>query len=74
MKNKLYNEYFEVDATSLDSYEVFNGFIDKDSRYYLLPYKLENIEINEFKHSYEQYKQYFSEIITLLDMSNGNDR
>ena len=39
----------------------------------MLPYKFENIQIDEFKNSYEKYKQYFSNIITILDQSNGDD-
>ena len=74
MKDKLYSEYFKIKSSSLNQYEVFNGFINKDSLYYMLPYKIENIKVDEFKDSYNKYKKYFSEIITLLDNSNGDDR
>lgn len=74
MKDKLYSEYFKINASSLQKEGVFNGFINKDSLYYMLPYELEGIEIDEFKNSYDKYKQYFLDIIVLLDNSNGSDR
>lgn len=74
MNDKLYSEHFGVSSSALKDYDAFNGFVNRDAPYYTLPYKFENIEIEEFKNSYDAYKQYFSEIITILDSSNGNDR
>lgn len=74
MEDQLYSEYFGIKSSSLRKYDIFNGFVNKDSLYYMLPYELENIKIDELSSSYEKYKQYFSTIITLLDNSNGNDR
>jgi len=73
MKDKLYSEYFGVKLSTFKKYDVFNGFVNRDALYYMLPYELENIKIDEFKNSYEKFKKYFSDIITLLDSSNGND-
>lgn len=73
MKDKLYSEYFEIKSTGFKKYDVFNGFVNRDSLYYMLPYEFENIQIEEFKSSYAKYKQYFSNIITVLDQSNGDD-
>ncbi|MFA5427354.1 MAG: hypothetical protein WC279_04005 [Sulfurimonas sp.] len=73
MKDKLYNEYFGIKSTSFKKHDVFNGFVNRDALYYMLPYEFENIQIDEFKNSYEKYKQYFSNIITILDQSNGDD-
>jgi len=73
MKDKLYNEYFGIKSVSFKKYDVFNGFANRDALYDILPYKFENIEIDEFKNSYEKYKGYFSNIITILDQSNGDD-
>ena len=74
MKDKLYSEYFGIKSAGLKKYDVFNGFVNRDSLYYILPYEFENIQIDEFKNSYKKYKQYFSNIITILEHSNGNDR
>lgn len=73
MKDQLYSEYFGIKSSDLKKYDVFNGFIDRDALYYILPYKLEHIVTNEFKGAYNRYKKYFADIIKLLDQSNGND-
>ncbi|WP_323587519.1 hypothetical protein [Aliarcobacter butzleri] len=73
MKDRLYSEYFNVESVTLKKYEVFNGFVNRDALYYILPYEFENIQIEEFRNSYKKYKLYFSNIITILDKSNGND-
>lgn len=73
MKDKLYSEFFGIKPASLKRYSVFNGFENKDALYYMLPYKFENLQINEFKNSYNDYKLYFSHIITILNHSDGND-
>lgn len=74
MKDKLYSEYFGIKSSSFKKYDTFNGFVNRDALYYMLPYEVENLKIDEFKNSYDRYKQYFSNIITILDNSNGNDR
>lgn len=73
MIDKLYNEYFKIQSSDLKKYYTFNGFVNRDALYYILPYKFENIQINEFRNSYNKYKKYFSDIITILGKSNGND-
>lgn len=73
MKDKLYSEYFRIKSAGFKKYDVFNGFINRDSLYYMLPYEFENIQVDEFKSSYDKYKQHFSNIITILDQSNGDD-
>jgi len=74
MKDKLYSEYFGIKSADLKKYDVFNGFVNRDALYYILPYKLEHIVIDELKDSYKKYKEYFSKIIKLLEHFNGNDR
>ena len=74
MNDKLYSEYFEIESEIFKEYDVFNGFVNRDALYYVLPYKFEDIKIVEFKNSYDKYKQYFSKIITILGNSNGEDR
>lgn len=69
---KTYTKYFEVSLSSLEEREVFNGCIDKDSQYYILPYKLENLNIPEFKDSYEKFKEYFRQVVLLLNQAERN--
>jgi hypothetical protein len=73
LKNKFYNEMFKVEISDLKKYDVFNGYIDKDSLYYIVPNELEDIEIYEFKDSYKKYINFFEDIISILDKSNGDD-
>jgi hypothetical protein len=73
MTHKFYSDIFQTSSALLKQYDVFNGFIDKDSLYYIVPSKLQNIGIDEFKDSYDKYKMFFQQIITILNQSNGND-
>ncbi len=73
MKDQLYSEYFGVKSSDLKKFDVFNGFVNRDALYYILPYKLEHIAISDFKGSYTKYKKYFADIIKLLEHSTGND-
>lgn len=73
MIDTLYNEYFKIQSSDLNKHYAFNGFVNRDALYYILPYKFENIQIEEFRDSYNKYKEYFSNIITILDKSNGKD-
>lgn len=66
MKKK-YTKYFGISFDDLAERKVFNGYIDRDSRYYIVPYKLENLEIPEFKDSYEKFKDYFRQMVKLLN-------
>lgn len=73
MKDKLYNEVFKLQVKDLSQFDVFNGFINKDSLYYIVPSELENIKVPEFQNSYQKYLKFFENIITILDKSNGDD-
>ncbi|WP_170019365.1 hypothetical protein [Campylobacter sp. RM16190] len=73
MKDLTYSKYFNINYGKLKKYSIFNGFINKDAQYYILPYKLEDIKIPEFKDSYQKYKKYFNEIVLLLENSTGDD-
>jgi len=73
MINNFYSDIFQIKSSDLKTYDVFNGFINKDSLYYIVPSELENIKIVEFKNSYSKYKSFFEKIIKLLDNSNGED-
>lgn len=74
MINNFYSDIFQINSSDLKTYDVFNGFINKDSLYYIVPSEFENIKITEFKNSYSKYKLFFENIIKILDNSNGNDR
>lgn len=73
MSLKFYSDVFNINEKSLNKYDVFNGYSDKDALYYVVPSKLENINIIEFKNSYNKYKSFFEDIISILDKSNGED-
>jgi hypothetical protein len=74
MINNFYSDIFQVKPSDLKKYDVFNGFINKDSLYYIVPSELENLKIIEFQNSYSKYKLFFENIIKLLDHSDGSDR
>lgn len=74
MINNFYSDIFQINSSDLKTYDVFNGFINKDSLYYIVPSEFENIKITEFKNSYSKYKLFFENIIKILDNSNANDR
>lgn len=73
MKNK-YTKYFGISFDDLAERKVFNGYIDRDSRYYIVPYKLENLEIPEFKDSYEKFKDYFRQMVKLLNRAKESSK
>ena len=64
--NIRYHEAFAIEAEELKTLGVYDGYIDRDSEFYVLPHLFENIEVNEFKNSYQKYKDKFSNIIKIL--------
>ena len=65
-KNIRYHEAFGIKATELKKLGVYDGYIDRDSEFYVLPHLFENIKVDEFTHSYQKYKDKFSNIIKIL--------
>lgn len=57
----------KVSEKELDEKGVFNSFIDIDSSLYIDPCLLENLNIEEFKNSYNSFKTHFSKIILIID-------
>ncbi len=57
----------KVSEKDLDKKGVFNSFVDIDSSLYIDPCLLENLKIDEFKNSYNSFKDHFSNIILLVE-------
>lgn len=64
--NIRYHEAFIKKSLELKKLGIYDGYIDRDSEFYVLPHLFENIEILEFKNSYQKYKDKFSNIIKIL--------
>ncbi len=65
----------DVSGKLLDRKGVFNAFVDIDSQLYIDPSLLNKPKIKEFRNSYSKFKDYFSQVLTLIDHSqNQNDR
>jgi hypothetical protein len=72
-KNIRYHEAFNIKATELKKLGVYDGFINKDSEFYVFPKLFKNIEIQEFKDSYSKYKRHFSNIVKILKFAKKAD-
>ncbi|MBA1419861.1 MAG: hypothetical protein FAF03_03120 [Epsilonproteobacteria bacterium] len=64
--NIRYYEAFKIKATALKELGVYDGYINRDSEYYVLPHLFEGIKVKEFKDSYVKYKSKFEKIIKIL--------
>jgi hypothetical protein len=61
----------KVTAKDLDKKGVFNAFVDIDSKLYIDPSLLKSAKIREFKRSHATFKNYFGEILKLIDNSKN---
>ncbi len=55
-----------VSSKDLDSKGVFDGFVDIDARLHVDPSLLSICKIPEFEKSYEEFQNYFNEILIIL--------
>jgi len=67
---KKISEIFGVSDDDLKKEGVFNGFIDLDSKFYVDPHLLENTKVPEFQNSYLNFKDYFAEIVHILESAH----
>lgn len=61
---KRVSDVFQVDPELLSHHNVFNGFIEIDSEFYIDPRPLEKTSACELKHSYEKVTNYFDDVLT----------
>lgn len=76
-KNIRYHESFGIKATELKKLGVYDGYINKDSEFYVFPKLFKDTEIEEFKNSYSKYQAHFSKIVKILKFakeSNETDK
>jgi len=73
-KNIRYHEAFGINATELKKLGVYDGYIDKDSKFYVFPKLFKNLQIEEFKDSYTKYQSYFSNIVKILKFAKVADK
>lgn len=60
---KRISDVFQVDAKELSNHNVFNGFIDIDSTFYVDPRLLSKTSINELQKSYNKFTNYFNDVL-----------
>lgn len=72
-KNLRYHEVFKSTIRTFKKHGVFNGFVDRDANFYIVPHLLQNTKILEFEASYEKYKNHFADIVKLLRHSKITD-
>jgi len=68
-KNIRYHEAFGIKATELKKLGVYDGFINKDSEFYVFPKLFKGTVVEEFKNSYSKYQEHFSNIVKILKFS-----
>jgi hypothetical protein len=66
---KKINDHLNVTESQLEQLGVFNAFVDIDTKLFVDPILLKNIDIPEFKDSYTKLENYFEIIIRLLKQS-----
>jgi len=64
------SDALKVTEDDLESEGAFNGFVEIDSRLHVDPHLLKTVTTLELKDSYKHFKQYFDEVIHLLDASS----
>lgn len=65
-ENVRYYEAFGKSAKDLKKLGIYDGYIDRDSEFYVLPHLFEDIKVKEFQGSYSKYKAKFESIIKIL--------
>ena len=73
LSNIRYSKFFNLPNEIFGKYGIFNGFVDKDANFYVVPHLLQECSIEEFKDAYDKYKKYFSDIIRLVKASKKPD-
>lgn len=71
--NLRYHEAFGSTIRAFKKHGVFNGFVNRDANFYIVPHMLQDTDIPEFKDSYEKYKNHFATIVKLLKHSKTID-
>jgi hypothetical protein len=64
-----YHEVLKVSEQSLENAEVFNGFVDIDSKFYVDPHLLQSTTIPELSTANQTFTNHFLKILTLLQAS-----
>lgn len=64
-----YHEAFGSTIKAFKKNGVFNGFVNRDANFYIVPHLLQDADIPEFEVSYEKYKNHFTVIVKLLKHS-----
>lgn len=74
MSNNLrYHGAFGSTIKAFKKYGVFNGFVNRDANFYIVPHMLQDTDIPEFKDAYEKYKNHFATIVKLIKHSKTKD-
>lgn len=60
---KRISDVFHVDASALRAHNVFNGFIEIDSKFYVDPRLLVKTSACELENSYEKFTNYFNDVL-----------
>ncbi len=68
-----YHEALGLASKDIKSKDIFNGFIDRDAEFYVMPHLLEGIEIDELKDSYAKYKSFFENIFNIIKHAKRED-
>lgn len=68
-----YHEAFGSTIKAFKKNGVFNGFVNRDANFYIVPHLLQDTNIPEFEDSYEKYKNHFAVIVKLLKHSKTID-
>lgn len=61
-----YSKYFKVPAKEFENRQVFNAFIDQDSKFHIDPLLLRGSKIPEFQSAYEAFLDYFRVFVPLV--------
>ena len=66
------SEYLGLDD-ELDRMGIFDCVLDNDSRFFINLMRLKVSDVPEFKGAYQRINDYFSEIATLLNVSDSKE-
>jgi hypothetical protein len=67
-----YSDAFGVTVKDFEKEGAFNGFIDIDSPFHIDPYLLHDVKCQELQGAYQSFRNYFEEIIHLLEVSSNS--
>ena len=63
---KRYSNHFKVPAKAFEKFQVFNAFVDQDTRFHVDPLLLRGSNIPEFKDAYDDFLAYFRGFVPLV--------